>query len=160
MEGKIRELLHSGLTVNIELALMLIRSQCKDFDLSSYETLWSNYDYHLPRSTLQEGLQWFLTLDELDFGYLGLEELPGFICELGHVQELILENNELKALPENIGNMTNLIKLDISYTMITQLPESISNLKNMVILQLMHTDISKSERQRIQKRVPWCKLYV
>jgi Leucine-rich repeat (LRR) protein len=46
-------------------------------------------------------------------------------------QVLRLENNRLEALPDNIGELPNLTKLDISTNCLRQLPASMGRLKRI-----------------------------
>lgn len=54
-----------------------------------------------------------------------LEYIPESICDLPDLRSLILRSSAIKALPDDIGNLSCLEDLDISYTQITELPESI-----------------------------------
>jgi hypothetical protein len=46
-------------------------------------------------------------------------------------------------LPENIGDLTNLISLDIGYCQAERIPESIGNLRNLKFLYINDSDLTK-----------------
>jgi internalin A len=81
--------------------------------------------------------QWVkLNLSEMD-----LLELPPEIGNLTNLISLDLRSNQLKALPESIGNLTNLISLDLWNNYLTALPESICNLINLKYLDLWNNQL-------------------
>lgn len=53
------------------------------------------------------------------------------LLSLATVQVLRLENNRLEALPDNIGELPSLTKLDISTNCLRQLPASMGRLKRI-----------------------------
>ena len=55
----------------------------------------------------------------------------------------MLTETILQDVPESIGEMTNLMLLDISENPITELPETIANLKNLKTLKISRTQIQK-----------------
>ena len=52
------------------------------------------------------------------------------------VVEIKLINQQLKILPENIGNLVALQKLNLGYNKLTKLPESLGNLTTLCKLYL------------------------
>ncbi len=66
-----------------------------------------------------------------------LREIPDEIGNLTDLIELnIADNIDLGKLPPGIGNLRNLKKLDIRYCGLTDLPPQIGNLKNLEFLQM------------------------
>jgi Leucine-rich repeat (LRR) protein len=61
-------------------------------------------------------------------------------------------------LPGSIQNLINLEELYVDLNPIEILPEGINRLKNLKMLGIAKTGISESERSRIQKLVPNCKI--
>ena len=57
--------------------------------------------------------------------------LPRIKKKEGYILVLYIGLNQLKELPESIGNLSNLQKLDIRYNQLKELPESIGNLSNL-----------------------------
>jgi len=51
-------------------------------------------------------------------------------------QVLLIANNKLGLLPDDIGNLKNLMELDASCNEITHLPRSLARLKNLKALDL------------------------
>ena len=61
-------------------------------------------------------------------------------------------------LPESIGNLTNLTRLDLSLNGLTSLPESIGNLTNLTDLMLNGNTLPQSEIERVQRLLPNCEV--
>lgn len=74
----------------------------------------------------------------LSFIPLTEEELSQIISELFWLQELQLNNCELTALPDNIGQLQFLTLIRLSNNQLTTLPETISLLKNLKEISLPH----------------------
>ena len=95
---------------------------------------------HLIAQAAEE--QW----EELDLSGTNLTELPPEIGNLGHLKRLILgkwdeENkvsvrNQLTTLPEELWQLQQLEKLDLSFNQFTALPEAIATLTNLITLYL------------------------
>lgn len=71
-----------------------------------------------------------LTNIGLDFNKQ-LTTLPNSICELQLLEDLDVSRGSIKKLPDDIGNLSNLRSLDISYSPIDELPVSFSRLKGV-----------------------------
>ncbi|GJX40977.1 TMV resistance protein N-like protein [Tanacetum coccineum] len=79
--------------------------------------------------------------------------LPGSICSLRNLRNLKLYGCKLEELPEDIGRLECLEKLNLSFTSIKHLPDSICKLKNLRTLNLsscwnlekLPEDIGRSE---------------
>ncbi|GBU23190.1 hypothetical protein R80B4_03106 [Fibrobacteres bacterium R8-0-B4] len=66
-----------------------------------------------------------------------LREIPNDIGNLSELVELNLADNiELGSIPSGIGSLRNLKKLDIRYCGLTDLPPELGNLKNLESLQM------------------------
>jgi hypothetical protein len=65
-----------------------------------------------------------------------LTALPESIGNLTNLKTLNLEENGLRELPESIGNLTNLETLDLYMNELSALPKSIGNLTNLETLNL------------------------
>jgi len=57
--------------------------------------------------------------------------------------------NQLTELPKEIGNLTNLEYLDLSYNRLTTLPKELENLKNLAYLYLTGNNFSEKEKAKI-----------
>lgn len=62
--------------------------------------------------------------------------IRGFIVENGHIIRLGLANCGLKSVPESIGNLTSLKKLNLDNNYLIKIPESIGFLKVLEILRV------------------------
>jgi len=77
-------------------------------------------------------------------GYEGPKLLffPKEICSLIHLDALYLEMNGLKEIPECIGNLQFLKKLDLSYNEIQTLPKSFKKISHLEYLNLQRKDFA------------------
>jgi Leucine-rich repeat (LRR) protein len=76
--------------------------------------------------------------------YIDVDEniqIPKHIFKLTNLQELSL-GFRIEKLPKYIGNLTNLVYLDISGNNITKLPKSIQNLQKLEKIDLKYTQIN------------------
>ena len=71
-------------------------------------------------------------------------EWYGVDCRGGNnVRRLILKDNYLSgAIPESLGNLTHLNRINVQYNNITSIPNSISNLSGINVLILDHNDLT------------------
>ena len=60
-----------------------------------------------------------------------LKTLPESIGQLTALEKLQLNSNELKSLPETIGQLTALRILHLYENQLTELPETLKNLTNL-----------------------------
>jgi hypothetical protein len=67
--------------------------------------------------------------------------------------------NQIKEIPNSIGNLTNLKELYLSNNQIKEIPNSIGNLTNLEWLYLENNQIPYSERNRIKTLLPKTKLH-
>ena len=72
----------------------------------------------------------------LDLSFKNLPELPDSIGRLTNLEKLNLSGNQLRSLPDSIGNLTNLKELDLLHNRLDSLPDSMGNLVNLQFLQL------------------------
>ncbi len=73
---------------------------------------------------------------ELDLSFNQLKTLPEAVGNLTNLTELNLRENQLKTLPESVGNLTNLTELNLRENQLETLPESVGNLTNLTGLDL------------------------
>jgi Leucine-rich repeat (LRR) protein len=90
--------------------------------------------------------------------YAGTRTIPESIGNLTKLKKLALYGNKINSLPGSIQNLTGLEELYIDLNPIESLPDGIKQLKNLKMLGIAKTGISESERLRIQKLVPDCKI--
>ncbi|MEN8446182.1 MAG: COR domain-containing protein, partial [Cyanobacteria bacterium J06555_13] len=79
-----------------------------------------------------------------------LRSLPAEISQLTNLRTLVLTSPQLRSLPAEIGQLTNLQSLDLRYTQLSSLPVEISQLTNLKSLDLRYTQL-KSLPAEIQK---------
>jgi len=100
-------------------------------------------------------------LSNLTYLYLGsneIKELPKEMGNLTNLKNLNLSYNQIKELPKEIGNFSNLTKLDLWDNKIKELPKEIGNLTNLTNLNLGWNNITSSEKKKIKKLLPNCKI--
>jgi hypothetical protein len=74
--------------------------------------------------------------DGLDLGQLGLTEVPPEIGQLSNLRVLSLSFNQLTTLPPEIGQLSNLQHLYLGQNQLTTLPPEIGQLSNLRVLSL------------------------
>ena len=88
----------------------------------------------------------------------GVSRVPEDIGSLKNLKILGLFGNNISLLPNSIGELSQLEELYLDANPIGELPESIGELKELKILGIAQTKISTSEKARIQKLLPNCKI--
>jgi len=90
-----------------------------------------------------------------------LETFPKEIGELTKLQTLVAsENDELSSLPPEMSKMEKLTYFDIWGTSISEFPEEMGKMKNLMWIDLRTINITKDERDEIEKLFPDAKIYM
>ena len=92
----------------------------------------------------------------LDHNQLSI--LPPQLYELKNLNRLGLNANNLTSLSPRIGDLKELTYLDLADNQLTTLPMQISKLKNLRTLDLALNPIPESEKEKIKKLLPNCKI--
>jgi len=90
-----------------------------------------------------KGIWNFTNLEELDLENCNLKELPIEITKLKKLKRLNLQNNNLIEFPKEISNLTSLEYLNLSNNKIKELSSWIWNLTNLIWLSLQNNKIEK-----------------
>jgi len=109
--------------------------------------------YSLEMALESPNMVYKLNLQEND-----LKSLPESIGQLTNLKEMWLLGNSLTDLPESFGQLTKLTKLDLRNNKFTIIPESIGELKNLTKLYLTGNRLTKSDINRIKKILPNCEI--
>gem|GEM_PF-2081873 len=80
-------------------------------------------------------------LKTLDISDNQLKTLPDSIGNLANLEYLLVDENQLKTLPVSIGNLANLKELHVCYNQLKTLPVSIGNLANLQKLVVMNNQL-------------------
>ena len=81
---------------------------------------------------------------ELDLSGMALTELPPELWELKNLKVLKLgyeytgEKNQLKEIPNEIGQLTQLTELNLSYNQLNTLPDSLGQLTQLISLNRLY----------------------
>ena len=115
---------------------------------------WKNIlSDELKDKTEREIVDYLIHLEELDLNYLytakNLTTLPESIGKLRNLKKLDLSVNYIETLPNSIGQLHYLQELDLSSCHIYELPESICQLENLQYLCLAYCENLKSLPQNI-----------
>ena len=87
-----------------------------------------------------------------------LETLPTEIGALQELRVLNIKSNRLRAIPESFGQLTNLTELSLQNNELVTLPEAIQNLGSLRYLDLRQNSFSESEKQKVARLLPLCKI--
>ena len=76
------------------------------------------------------------------------------MSKLKELEELRLNRNQLKSLPNTIGDLKKLKKLNLSWNKLESLPNAIRNLKELEELIISKNPLKGGELERIQELLP------
>ena len=93
--------------------------------------------YKLPRDTEE-----LCNLDALYLNDLNLTHLPDWIGNLSQLTKLNVYNNQLTHLPDWIGNLSQLTTLDVGDNQLTHLPDWIGNLSQLTTLDVSLNELT------------------
>ena len=83
------------------------------------------------------------------------ESVPESVCALPALQQLDLGRNQrLATLPDAIGNLASLTRLDLDYTAVTRLPDALGKLRGLRTLVLYGSPVPPEEVERIRPLLP------
>jgi len=101
----------------------------------------------------------FSKLEKLLIHKSNIKTLPREIGDLKALKFLsIAWGGDLTEIPKEIGKLEKLEYLDLWRNKLTTLPEEIKNLKKLKTLRLGENQFSNSEKERIKKLLPNCKI--
>jgi Leucine-rich repeat (LRR) protein len=67
-----------------------------------------------------------------------------------------MNNNQLTELPKEIGELTNLLYLEVGNNQLTTFPNEIMYLTSLQELHIERNKLSDKEKERIKKLLPKC----
>ncbi|MBL4898201.1 MAG: hypothetical protein JKX76_01010 [Colwellia sp.] len=80
---------------------------------------------------------------ELNFSLTNLTTFPVIRLRNNKIKRMQMQKNNIKYIPRNISDLSNLKYLDVSYNDITYLPESLCELKFLIVLNLSYNSIDR-----------------
>ena len=78
----------------------------------------------------------------LDFSRKNIKELPPEIGQLTNLTSLYLHDNQLTTVPPEVGQLTNLKTLDLSHNQLTTVPSEIGGLTNLTSLDIDNNQLT------------------
>ncbi|KAL1496877.1 hypothetical protein AB1Y20_014459 [Prymnesium parvum] len=83
-------------------------------------------------------------LREVALSHNKLTSLPPHDCwrELSCLVSLVLSHNEIRALPDGLGNLPPLARLDVSHNQLDSLPGSITEMCRLAVLDVSHNRLA------------------
>lgn len=100
----------------------------------------------------------FTDLRILDLSKNKFNHFPEVICQNTSIRNLFMGKNDMPEIPECIGNMQNLIVLDIWFNPIDDLPQSMTQLRNLRSLDLSGLNFTKEFQKKWTELLPWVKI--
>ena len=101
-----------------------------------------------------EAARW-TSLERLYLRGNAFESVPESVCALPALQQLDLGRNQrLATLPDAIGNLASLTRLDLDYTAVTRLPDALGKLRGLRTLVLYGSPVPPEEVERIRPLLP------
>lgn len=85
-------------------------------------------------------------LERLELMRNELRELPEWIGDLSHLRHFSVFGNKLDSLPEAIGRLERLETLSVSYNSLTRLPDPVGRLRNLTFFQCCGTGLTELPR--------------
>ena len=100
----------------------------------------------------------FSDLRILDISRNKLTVFPLAVCQNTSIRNLFMGKNQINKIPDCIGNMENLIVLDIWFNPIEDLPISMTKLRNLRSLDLSGISFNKTQQQQWTEMLHWVKI--
>ena len=92
-------------------------------------------------SNLQDLDIYFCSIKRYSYDFSKTAMIPESIGSLTFLKKLNLKRNELKEIPSSIKNLTKLKELDLSHNKFEEIPHIIINLKRLENLNIKHNNI-------------------
>lgn len=86
------------------------------------------------------------------------EVFPTALCKNTGLTQLLMGKNKISELPECIGNLSELVILDVWFNTVSVIPASIVNLKKLRSFDLRGMNYSDEFQQEWREKLPWVKL--
>lgn len=83
------------------------------------------------------------SLRKYSYNYINISSIPESIGTLAHLEKLNLRRNGIEKIPDSIKKLTRLKKLDLSYNNLEEVPTVIQTLKSLEKLNIKRNKIQK-----------------
>ena len=100
----------------------------------------------------------FEKLEVLDLTKNDFIIFPTIICQNTNLTKLLMGKNKITALPDCIGQLKNLVILDVWFNPLTELPISLTQLKKLRSLDLRGVNYSFKFQKKWNELLPWVKI--
>lgn len=101
---------------------------------------------------------YFEDLRIIDLTKNKFEVFPAQLLNIKSIRNLFLGKNDIEIIPDKIGEMLNLIVLDLWYNPISELPETMVQLRNLRSLDLSGLNFNKEFQQKWTEKLSWVKI--
>lgn len=96
-------------------------------------------------------------LIELDMSKNKLEKFPESVCQFSSLQTIKLHKNDIDSIPECIGNLRFLKKLDLWFNPIRHIDDAMMNCRNLRVVDLRGVTFPNAFQEEWRKKMPWVK---
>jgi Leucine-rich repeat (LRR) protein len=100
----------------------------------------------------------FPNIEVLNLTKNDFEVFPEAICSNTSLRQLLMGKNKLSTLPTCIGNLTDLVTLDIWFNQVIDLPESLTQLKKLKTIDFRGMNYNDDFQKKWIDLLPWVKL--
>lgn len=87
-----------------------------------------------------------------------LQYFPVSVCQMAHIQELILNRNEFETVPSCINYCTELRKVDFWETPVRSLPSEMQELPKLEVIDFSGVKMNPTGQEKLKKQFPKVKL--
>ena len=92
--------------------------------------------------TIPRQVLWFENVSCLNLYNCKLESISPEFCKMHQLRELCLNVNCLSSLPQNIGNLSGLVRISLSHNKLKSIPSSIGSLSNLEDIDVSYNKIT------------------
>lgn len=114
-------------------------SEYKNLTDLSYNNCTAHYG-HLNHDSIKNA-KFPPNLELLGLNYCELKEIPSQIFNLSQLKQLYMYSNQIEEIPKEINKLTNLSHLDLTENMITKIPKELYSLDNISVIELHYNDL-------------------
>lgn len=100
----------------------------------------------------------FKELIYLNLSRNNLEYFPVSVCQMAHIEELVLNRNNFQIVPSCINYCTELRKIDFWETPVRSLPAEMKSLKKLELIDFSGVRMNPTSHKKLKEQFPNVKL--